>query len=114
MDDLNLILVNLRTLCGTPNYIAPEVLNKKGHSFEVDVWSLGCILYTLLIGKPPFETECLKDTYAKIKKNEYSIPANKVTHQAKNLINNLLQADPNSRPTMGQILEDEFFHCGIQ
>ncbi len=43
---------------------------KKGHSYEVDVWSLGCILYTLLIGKPPFETSCLKDTYAKIKKNE--------------------------------------------
>lgn len=43
-----------RTLCGTPNYIAPEVLGKKGHSYEVDAWSLGCILYTLLIGKPPF------------------------------------------------------------
>jgi len=101
-----------KTLCGTPNYIAPEVLNKKGHSYEVDVWSLGCILYTLLIGKPPFETSCLKDTYAKIKKNEYTIPPNKVSATAKNLINNLLQADPNLRPTMCQILQDEFFYSG--
>jgi len=46
-----------RTICGTPNYIAPEVLEaKNGHSYEVDVWSLGVIIYTLSIGKPPFET----------------------------------------------------------
>uniref|UniRef100_W5MEL5 Serine/threonine-protein kinase PLK n=1 Tax=Lepisosteus oculatus TaxID=7918 RepID=W5MEL5_LEPOC len=63
-----------KTLCGTPNYIAPEVLCKKGHSFEVDIWSLGCILYTLLVGKPPFETSCLKETYIRIKKNEYTVP----------------------------------------
>merc|ERR1719308_176039 len=64
-----------KTLCGTPNYIAPEVLGKKGHSYEVDVWSLGCILYTLLVGKPPFETQTLKDTYNRIKKNEYHVPS---------------------------------------
>lgn len=60
-----------KTLCGTPNYIAPEILNKKGHSFEVDIWSIGCIMYTLLIGRPPFETNSLKETYSKIKKCDY-------------------------------------------
>ena len=46
-----------RTICGTPNYIAPDILDgKTGHSYEVDVWSLGVIIYTLLIGKPPYET----------------------------------------------------------
>ena len=54
-----------KTLCGTPNYIAPEVLGKEGHSYEVDVWSLGCILYTLLAGKPPFESQTLNDTYSR-------------------------------------------------
>jgi len=46
-----------KTICGTPNYIAPEILeDKTGHSYEVDIWSLGVIIYTLLIGKPPYET----------------------------------------------------------
>ncbi|KAL8618752.1 Serine/threonine-protein kinase plk1 [Nucella lapillus] len=100
-----------RTLCGTPNYIAPEVLGKKGHSYEVDAWSLGCIVYTLLVGKPPFETSCLKDTYSRIRKNEYHIPS-KISTQARNLITKLLRADPGSRPSMDQIMEDEFFSSG--
>lgn len=57
-----------RTICGTPNYIAPEILDgKNGHSYEVDIWSLGVILYTMLIGKPPFETQDVKATYRKIR-----------------------------------------------
>ena len=61
-----------RTICGTPNYIAPEVLDGKvGHSYEVDVWSLGVIIYAMLIGKPPFETPDVKTTYKKIKMNQY-------------------------------------------
>ena len=53
-----------RTVCGTPNYIAPEVLDgKSGHSYEVDIWSLGVIIYTLIIGKPTFETSDVKATY---------------------------------------------------
>ena len=64
-----------RTICGTPNYIAPEVLEGKGgHSYEVDIWSLGVIIYTLIIGKPPFETTDVKATYKRIKENNYSFP----------------------------------------
>ncbi|KAL4659106.1 serine/threonine-protein kinase PLK1-like [Arapaima gigas] len=100
-----------KTLCGTPNYIAPEVLCKKGHSFEVDVWSLGCILYTLLVGKPPFETSCLKDTYVRIKKNEYTIPRH-INPVAASLIRRMLHPDPTLRPRISSLLEDDFFTSG--
>lgn len=66
-----------RTICGTPNYIAPEVLEgKQGHSYEVDIWSLGVIIYTLIIGKPPFETSDVKTTYKRIRMNAYNFPEN--------------------------------------
>ncbi|XP_069760783.1 serine/threonine-protein kinase PLK1 isoform X2 [Narcine bancroftii] len=100
-----------KTLCGTPNYIAPEVIGKKGHSFEVDVWSLGCIMYTLLVGKPPFETSCLKETYLRIKKNEYTIPKH-INPVAANLIRKMLQSDPSARPKINELLNDEFFTSG--
>ena len=59
---------NLDEKLGTPYYIAPEVLEgKSGHSYEVDIWSLGVIIYTLIIGKPPFETTDVKATYRRIR-----------------------------------------------
>lgn len=52
------------SICGSSNYIAPDVLDgKKGHSYEVDVWYLGVIAYTLLFGKHPFETPDIKSSY---------------------------------------------------
>lgn len=91
-----------RTICGTPNYIAPEVLEgKNGHSYEVDVWSLGVIIYTLIIGKPPFETSNVKSTYEKIRKNIYRFPDHvPISEDAKDLITWILNGDPTNRPTL--------------
>ena len=91
-----------RTICGTPNYIAPEVLEgRAGHSYEVDIWSLGVIIYTLIIGKPPFETTDVKQTYTRIKRNQYSFPDHvPISDEAKDLVSSILTGDPTARPTL--------------
>ena len=63
-----------KTVCGTPNYIAPEIIDgSMGHSYEVDIWAMGVVLFTLLCGKPPFETDNVKTTYGRIRRNEVSL-----------------------------------------
>ena len=103
-----------RTVCGTPNYIAPEILDgKTGHSYEVDIWSLGVIIYTLIIGKPPFETRDVKTTYKRIKMNAYSFPESAIiSDSAKDLITQILVTDPSKRPSLDQILIHDFFNQG--
>lgn len=100
-----------RTICGTPNYIAPEILEgKTGHSYEVDIWSLGVILYTMLVGRPPFETNDVKTTYKRIRYNQYSFPdAVRLSDQAKDLISAILRTDPRSRPSLDDILAAPWF-----
>lgn len=100
-----------KTLCGTPNYIAPEMLDKKGHSYEVDIWAIGCILFTLLVGKPPFETLSLKETYQKIKNNDYVIPS-RINSDAIHLIRCLLAAVPSQRPNIHEVAKFDFFLKG--
>jgi len=103
-----------RTICGTPNYIAPEILDGKvGHSYEVDVWSLGVIIYTMLVGKPPFETPDVKTTYKKIRMNSYSFPEHvPLSDAAKSLITKILNLDPSRRPTLNEILDHPFINHG--
>lgn len=114
-----------RTICGTPNYIAPEVLDGKvGHSYEVDVWSLGVIMlnnifiyrlcsYAMLIGKPPFETPDVKTTYKKIRMNSYSFPEHVIiSDAAKNIITKILNLEPAKRPTLDEIMAHPFMNNG--
>lgn len=100
-----------RTICGTPNYIAPEILDSSnGHSFEVDVWAMGVIMYTMLIGRPPFETSSVKSTYKRIRANSYEFPDTiPISSAAQHLISSILHRDPHARPTLDQMAKHNFF-----
>ncbi|OSD04992.1 Pkinase-domain-containing protein [Trametes coccinea BRFM310] len=104
-----------KTICGTPNYIAPEVLfdTANGHSFEVDTWSTGVILYTLVVGRPPFQTKDVKAIYKRIRDNEYEFPADRVVSRlVQELVQQILTPDPQQRPSLHEIVDHAWFTTG--
>ena len=77
------------TICGTPDYIAPEVLISKGHNAAVDWWSLGVLIYEMISGRTPFEAGTPMEMYEKIVRLQYSFPKG-FDQKAKSLVGHLL------------------------
>lgn len=95
------------TLCGTPNFISPEVASRNLHGLEADVWGLGCLLYTLLVGTPPFEDHAVRSTLNRVVSANYTLP-NFLSSEVRDLINSLLQKNPKDRIKLDLILEHPF------
>ncbi|KAK9761607.1 hypothetical protein K7432_013372 [Basidiobolus ranarum] len=96
-----------KTMCGTPNYISPEIISRQPYGFASDVWSLGCILFTFLTGKPPFESHKVRNTLDKVAKGDYILPHG-LSPEAQDLIQKLLQIQPHARIQLDRILHHPF------
>jgi serine/threonine protein kinase len=102
----------LHTTCGTPNYVAPEVINDKGyHGATADLWSCGVILYVLMAGYLPFDEPNLMTLYKKIHRAEFTCPP-WFSPGARKLIMKILDPNPKTRITAAQIHKNEWFKKG--
>ncbi|KAJ3235998.1 hypothetical protein HDU81_011269 [Chytriomyces hyalinus] len=97
-----------KTMCGTPNYISPEIVSRQPYGLSSDLWSLGCMLVTILTGKPPFDSQAVKSTLDKVSRAEYHLP-DSISADARDLIGKLLMKDPKKRLTLRDILAHRWF-----
>jgi calcium/calmodulin-dependent protein kinase I len=103
----------MKTTCGTPGYVAPEVLDPylpftNGYGPEVDLWSMGVVLYIMCCGFPPFYDDSTAVLFKQIRKGEYTFPSpywDEVSDGAKDLISRMLVVDPSKRFSAQQCLE---------
>ncbi|XP_041019064.1 CBL-interacting serine/threonine-protein kinase 21 [Juglans microcarpa x Juglans regia] len=110
----------LTTACGSPSYVAPELLMNKGYDGAVaDIWSCGVILFELLAGRLPFDDSNLINLYKKICRADYTCPQ-WFTEDQKKLLSRILDPNPKRRITIPEIVEDEWFQkdyvpsCGYE
>ncbi|XP_044714852.1 kinase [Hirsutella rhossiliensis] len=106
------------TLCGTPNYIAPEILEKgkKGHDHMVDIWSLGIIMFAMLTSKPPFQSSTTDEIYRRARERDYEWPTadasqKYISQEAKEVVATMLE-DADRRPDPDAIVQHPFFTLG--
>jgi serine/threonine protein kinase len=104
----------LHTACGTPNYVAPEVLTDKGYDgTAADIWSCGVILFVLMAGYLPFDEPNLMALYRKIHKADFSCPS-WFSSDAKKLIKRIIDPNPLTRITIAEIAENDWFKKGYE
>ncbi|XP_022874114.1 CBL-interacting protein kinase 2-like [Olea europaea var. sylvestris] len=103
----------LHTTCGTPAYVSPEVINRRGYDgAKADIWSCGVILYVLLAGYLPFHDSNLMEMYRKISKAEFKYP-NWIPPDVRRLISKILDPNPNTRISISKIIENFWFRKGF-
>lgn len=95
------------TLCGTPNYISPEVASRSSHGLPADVFGLGSIMYALLVGKPPFDSNGVKSTLTRVVMDDFVRPAF-LSMEAKDLLNRLLTKNDHERLLIEDVLSHPF------
>ena len=105
-----LTLENRSTFCGTMEYMAPEIVGSENYDYSVDIWSLGILLYELLFGHSPFNADSNKNIIFNIKKHElnYDNENKKISNSCKDLIERLLNENPQKRLRIKDILEHPF------
>ena len=97
-----------QSFCGSPAYLAPEMLNKAGVSASGDVYQIGVVLYEMLVGIPPFYNDNINILYKNISQGKLKIP-NYLSKSAKSILLRMLHKEPKKRPTIEQVKQDPFF-----
>eukprot|EP00898_Chlorokybus_atmophyticus_P008647 jgi/Chlat1/8784/Chrsp90S08132 len=102
------------TICGTLDYLSPEMVNNYLHNHAVDIWSVGVLLYEFLYGSPPFEAGDKFDTHQRIRTIDLKFPKTPaVSKEAQDLIRRLLAKDPNKRLPLQKVLEHPWIVANV-
>ena len=104
---------SLTVRCGTPSYVAPEILKNIPYDQTADMWSVGVILFVLLAGYPPFVEEDQTELFTRIRSGEWEFDSNDwghISENAKDIIRNLLVIDPSRRWSARRCLESAWLH----